>query len=123
MGESAAMLFTVYDSIVQPADLVPTDEDVIAKRKTLLTLMREHAKKEDGTEKGAPPDGKAFHPKNFRGLRKGELGAPALLDIVSNIQKDPTYTAKKALAAVSEELAEPVQCNDTANHATLTKMR
>ncbi len=25
----------------QPADLVPTDEDVVARRKTLLTLMRE----------------------------------------------------------------------------------
>ena len=120
---SAALLIKLFDTTVQPADLVPTDEDVVAKRKTLITLMRENAKKEDGTEKGPPPEGKAFHPKTFRGLRLGELGAPALLGLVDNVQKDPSFTAKKALAVTSEELAEPVECNDSANHAAAIKMR
>jgi len=120
---SAGVLLKLFDTTVQPADLVPTDEDVIAKRKTLLTLMREHAKKEDGTEKGPPPEGKAFHPKTFRGLRKGELGAPALFSLVEQLEKDPGFTAKKALAVTSEELSDPVECNDSANHATAIKNR
>jgi hypothetical protein len=120
---SSEVLLKLLDTTVQPADLVPTDEDVIAKRKTLLTLMREHAKKEDGTEKGPPPEGKAFHPKTFRGLRKGELGAPALFSLVEQLEKDPSFTAKKALAVTSDVLSDPVQCNDSANHATAIKNR
>jgi hypothetical protein len=120
---SAAMLLKLFDTIVQPADLVPTDEDVVAKRKTLITLMRENAKKEDGTEKGPPPEGKAFHSKTLRGLRLGELGAPSLMELVDNVQKDPSFTAKKALAVTSSQLADPLECNDTANHATAIKMR
>ena len=96
---------------------------MIAKRKTLLTHLREHAKKEDGTEKGLPPEGKAFHPKTFRGLRKGELGAPALFSLIEQLEKDPGFTAKKALAVTSEELSDPVECNDSANHATAIKNR
>jgi len=117
------VLMKLLDTLVQPADLVPTDEDVIAKRKTLLTLMREHAKKEDGTERGPPPEGKAFHPKTYKGLRKGELGAPALLSLVDLVQKDPTFTAKQALATLSEAMQDAVECNDTANHANAVKMR
>jgi hypothetical protein len=120
---SSEVLLKLLDTTVQPADLVPTDEDVIAKRKTLLTLMREHAKKEDGTEKGPPPEGKAFHPKTFRGLRKGELGAPALFSLVEQLEKDPSFTAKKALAVTSDVPSDPVQCNDSANHATAIKNR
>ena len=120
---SVQALLALFDTTVQPADLVPTDEDVIAKRKTVLTLMREHAKKEDGSEKGPPPEGKAFHARTFRGLRKGELGAGAMLKEVDQIQKDPSCTAKTVLAVTSDEVSDPIECNDSSNHAAAIKAR
>ena len=42
---------------------------------------------------------------------------------MERIQKDPNFTARAALAKTSEEFAEPLQCNDTANHTTLIKAR
>ena len=53
-------MFDIYIYIYIYIDLVATDEDVIATRKTLLTLMREQQKKADGTERGAPPEGKVL---------------------------------------------------------------
>jgi hypothetical protein len=60
------------NSCVQPADLVSTDEDVIARRKTILTLLKEYKKLEESGEMRAPPEGKAFHAKNWDGIKKGQ---------------------------------------------------
>jgi len=123
MQHAAGALLALLDAVAAPADLVPTDEDVVAVRKMLLTLLREQAKSASGAGEKAIPPGKAFPVREWRGLRQGELGPAAVLAVAEQIERDSSVTAKQVVAQLSAELGAPLSSNDTANHETAVKLR
>eukprot|EP00288_Rhodomonas_lens_P015716 CAMPEP_0177696178 /NCGR_PEP_ID=MMETSP0484_2-20121128/3843_1 /TAXON_ID=354590 /ORGANISM="Rhodomonas lens, Strain RHODO" /LENGTH=488 /DNA_ID=CAMNT_0019207135 /DNA_START=21 /DNA_END=1487 /DNA_ORIENTATION=+ len=117
-------LLLLFDTIVQPGDLVPTEEDVMARRKTLLTLMKEYEKSQAGTAREPPPEGKAFHRRTWKGMRKGEVGASCVYGMAKRLEEDASVTGKALLGeVVEEELTDEVEGNDTANHAAVIRLR
>ena len=46
-----------------------------------------------------------------------------MLKEVDQIQKDPSCTAKTVLAVTSDEVSDPIECNDSSNHAAAIKAR
>eukprot|EP00960_Hanusia_phi_P029725 748122-Hanusia_phi.AAC.3 len=100
-------LLLLYDTIVQPADLVPTDEDVIAVRKSLLTNMREHVKSKEGMATRELPAGKAFPVKSWKGMQVGEFGANAVLQLVLAIEKDSSITSRGSASPSPPSLLLP----------------
>lgn len=108
-------LLSLFDTVVQPADLVPTEEDVVAKRKTLTTLLKEYVSIEAVGEKDPPPEGRAFHRRDWKGIKAGKLGAAAVFLILKEMEVNSSAGAAAVLAAIDEGMTDQLDSNDTPN--------
>mmetsp|Transcript_23577 Transcript_23577/g.59202 ORF Transcript_23577/g.59202 Transcript_23577/m.59202 type:complete len:837 (+) Transcript_23577:456-2966(+) len=118
-----AQVLGLFDTTVQPADLVLTDEDVVAQRKTLITLLKEYVKIEAEGEQPPPPEGKAFHTREYKGVRQGRLGAAPVFLALQAMEEDAAAGAVGVLAAIDEGVTDATTANDTPNHAHVIKSR
>jgi hypothetical protein len=74
-------------------------------------------------EKEPPPEGKAFHTKEWKGVREGKLCAAAVFSVLKAIEQDSGAGAPAVLAAIDQGVTDKLESNDTPNHAHIIKSR
>ncbi len=107
-AHGATVLLGTFDALPQLQHLVPTADDIPAKRKSLKTLLRQQQRDASKPAAAALGPGQPFPTRTVGGVPVGELTWAAAT-------ADPPAQPAGTTAAV--------ECDDTTNHATVQRAR